>query len=304
MKPLVSIIIVNFNAGRDLLACLQSVFAIDLPLEVIVVDNASTDNSITLVEQHYSNEQRLHLIRNSANLGFSKANNLALDKLQGNYWLFLNPDCLIEKNVLLRMMVVMEENPTAGMAGCLIKNMDETIQPTCVRRLPNLRNAFVRALRLDKWLSNKSVESMDIATNKLLPTQVAPVEAISGAFMFVRPSALATVGPLDERFFLYGEDIDWMWRFQQHHWQILFVPDVAIYHAKGVCGRKRPYRVLWRKHQAMILFFNKHFKSQYHWSLRILVYMAIVGRLGSLLLLASMKNFIRSIKFKKTADIN
>lgn len=287
MQKQLSIIIVNYNSGDYLLHCVKSVLSkTNLNLEIFVVDNASVDNSITLLRTEINADPRISIIENHNNLGFSKANNVALPKTLGKYLLFLNPDCIIKAGTLERMLKVMETNPKAGMAGCLIRNEDNTVQATCVRSIPTPWNSLVRILHLNKLFPKlKIFHGLDLG-KVALPSQITDVPAISGAFMWIRRTALEQVGPLDESYFLYGEDVDWMWRFKQAGWQILFVPDVEITHAKGVCGRRNPFKVLWHKHRAMILFYRKFFSKRYPMVLRGMIYTMIVLRFTSLFIIA------------------
>jgi GT2 family glycosyltransferase len=213
---MVSIIIVNFNAGHYLLDCVSSVLANDVPLEVFVSDNNSTDNSLALLQQTFPNEPRLIIQQNNSNLGFSRGNNAVLAKTRGEFILFLNPDCVLQKNTLQQMQEVIANHPQAGMAGCLIYNPDGSVQATSVRAIPTPWNTLVRVLHLNKLFPNaKMFRGIDLGSH--IPTQTSVVEGISGAFMWVRRAALEQVGVLDEKYFLYCEDVDLMMRFQQKH---------------------------------------------------------------------------------------
>lgn len=273
-KTTISVVIVNYNAGDYLVKCVESVLATDEQIEIWISDNASTDNSIELVLQRFPHHKRIFIQLNQTNLGFAAANNAVLSKTQGEYILFLNPDCIVKPNTLHRMHEVMDENPQAGMAGCLIRNSDETIQATCIRKIPNLRNTLVRLLHLNKLISLPQIQSLDMG-DVMQQKQITAVEGISGAFMWVRRTALMQVGLLDEKYFMYGEDLDWMLRFQLKKWQILFVPDVEIIHVKGVCGNHIPLTVLWHKHKAMRLFYGKFLQNSYPGIVRYTVHLAI-----------------------------
>jgi len=117
-KNPVSVIIVNFNGGELLARSVSKVFASDIPVKVIVVDNASADNSIQLLEHEFGNDPRLTIIRNSSNLGFSSANNIAIRQAEGNFILFLNPDCLIKPDTISHLLQTFRDNDQTGMLGC------------------------------------------------------------------------------------------------------------------------------------------------------------------------------------------
>lgn len=288
MNNLVSVIIVNFNAGNYLLDCVRSILANDIPLEIFVSDNNSTDNSIALLQQVFPSEPRLTIQKNNTNLGFSRGNNAVLAKTQGEFILFLNPDCVLQKNTLQQMQSVMANYPQAGMAGCLIYNPDGSVQTTSVRAIPTPWNTLVRVLHLNKLFPHtKMFRGIDLGDH--IPTTTTCVAGISGAFMWVRRAALEQVGSLDDNYFLYCEDVDWMMRFQQNHWQILFVPEVSIVHAKSISSQQTPFAVLWYKHRGMVRFYRKFFRTRYSFVLMYLVYLAIGLRFSLLTLLTLMK---------------
>lgn len=291
---LISIIIVNYNADKYLSDCVTSLLSSKQAIEIFISDNGSTDNSIEWLKANYGHDPRIHIIENGKNTGFSLGNNIAIPFTRGNYLLFLNPDCTVEPETLSRVKQVMDENPQAGMAGCLIRNSDHTIQPTCVRGMPTPWNSLVRVLHLSKWFGkSRYFKGVDLAQVEL-PKEITAVTAISGAFMFVRRQALLDVGLLDEKYFLYVEDLDWMMRFSQRGWKILFVPDVEITHVKGACGQARPFMVLWHKHKGMMRFYQKFFRQQYSLFVMGAVYAAIWTRFLILASISMLKRLIYS----------
>jgi len=294
MKP-ISVIIVNFNAGHFLSDCVRSVLASTVPVEAIVVDNRSTDNSMDILRRDFPAEDRLKIIENQENLGFAKANNIALPVAQGDYLLFLNPDCLIRPDTLSRMLTVMEQHPQTGMAGCLILNPDGSEQAGCRRAVPTPWRTFVRLTRLYKFSKYHPKLNSFIQTDTPLPAEPVQIEAISGAFMLVRRTVLETVGPLDEGYFMHCEDLDWCMRFRQAGFQILFVPDVEILHVGGICSASRPALVEYYKHKGMVRFYRKFFRHQYPAFLMWLVMAGIVIRYFT-------KSFAVMISPKKKGD--
>lgn len=273
-----SVIIVNYNAGRFLSDCVRSVLASTVPVEVIVVDNRSSDNSVDFLRRDLPGEDRLKIIENKENLGFAKANNIALPFAQGDYVLFLNPDCLIQPDTLARMLTVMEKHPQAGMAGCLIRNPDGSEQAGCRRAVPTPWWTFVRLTGLCKFSKYHPKLNSFVQKDTPLPTEPTEIEAISGAFMLVRRSALEKVGPLDEGYFMHCEDLDWCMRFRQSGFPILFVPDVEILHVGGVSSASRPALVEYYKHRGMVRFYRKFFRHQYPVGVMWLVMAGIVLR--------------------------
>ena len=256
----VSVVTVNFNAGEELCACVRSVLASTVAVEVVVVDNGSTDGSLERLRHRLGGDPRTLLLEMHANLGFAAANNRALLETRGEFVLFLNPDCVIEPATIEGMRAVLQLHPEAGMAGCLVLNPDGSEQAGCRRLIPTPGLALGRALGLTRLFGrNRDF----VLTGTPLPAEPTEVEAISGAFMFVRRQALEAVGPLDEGYFLHCEDLDWCLRFRQAGQRVLFVPGVAIHHHQGRSSRDRPVRVLWHKHRGMVRFYRKFFRDAY-----------------------------------------
>jgi GT2 family glycosyltransferase len=259
----VSIIIVNFNGGRLLHEAVAAALSSTIPVEVLILDNGSTDGSLNTIYQAFGKDQRVHIISNGSNLGFSRANNIALKQAKGRYVLLLNPDCIIQPNTLAHMLDAMDANPTAGMAGCLIRNPDGSEQPGCRRAVPTPWRSFVRVLHLNKLFPNNPRFRTFLLHQEPLPRAPDAVEAISGAFMLVRRKAMEQVGVLDGNYFMHCEDIDWCMRFRQSGWKIVFVPNVEVLHFKGTCSRGRPIHVSYHMHRSMIHFYRKFFRRQY-----------------------------------------
>jgi GT2 family glycosyltransferase/nucleoside-diphosphate-sugar epimerase len=274
MKP-ISVIIVNFNAGTLLSDCVRSVLSSTVPVEIIVSDNWSEDSSIAGLRESFAGEERLRIIENPDNLGFAKANNRALPFAHGDFVLFLNPDCIIQPETLARMVEVMEQHPQTGMAGCLIRNPDGSEQAGCRRSVPTPWRTFIRLTRLSNFAKYHPHFESYVQTGLPMPDQPVDVEAISGAFMLVRRSAIRKVGVMDEGYFMHCEDLDWCMRFHQSGLGILFVPQVEILHVGGVCSTSRPISVEYYKHKGMVRFYRKFFQSQYPAFLMWLVLAAI-----------------------------
>jgi len=272
------VIIVNYNSGALLSATVASVQRSTVPVQIFVSDNGSTDDSLALLKARLGGEPNLHIVENGANLGFAGGNNVVLPQTGGEYVLFLNPDCRVETDTLERMLAVLDARPEVGMAGCLIRNVDGSEQPGCRRFMPRPWNALMRVVNLGKFFPENPLFRDFNLTGTPLPDQPIDMEAISGAFMLVRRSALDQVGPLDTGYFLHCEDLDWCMRFTLAGYRILFVPDVVITHVKGGCSVSRPVFVEWHKHKGMIRFYRKFFRQTYPAPLLWLVYLAVWAR--------------------------
>jgi len=240
--------------------------------QVIVVDNGSTDDSLVEVRQRFSTN-RLLLLENGFNLGFARANNIALEKisLDCRYLLFLNPDCLLTEVVIDRLLDFMENNHDVGMAGCLVTNPDGSEQRGCRRLIPTPRNTLGDLL--SRWRLS-STFSFNLSEAPL-PIEPVEVEAISGSFMFARRAVIEAIGGFDEGYFLHCEDIDLCKRVSLSGWKIFFIPDVQVTHHQGTCSRTMPLRISWYKHCGMGRFYHKFHRKRYGLPLYLLVIVAI-----------------------------
>jgi hypothetical protein len=285
LAPKVTAVIVNFNGGMLLTDSVRSVLASTEPVKVVVSDNGSTDGSIEHLRRVLGWRPQLVVMENGENLGFAKGNNVALPMTEGEHILFLNPDCVIAPDTITNMVSLMERIPGAGMAGCLIRNLDGSEQAGCRRAVPTPYLTSVRTLGLDKLFPKNPRFRSFVLTNMPLPDGPVDIEALSGAFMFVRRKALEDVGPLDEGYFMHCEDLDWCMRFRERGWRILFDPTHDITHAQGICSIGRPFRVLWHKHRGMVRFYRKFFRSSYSSGLTYAVIAAVWVRFAIIFLI-------------------
>ncbi|MBS0299757.1 MAG: glycosyltransferase family 2 protein [Proteobacteria bacterium] len=293
----VAVVIVNHNAGSLLTQCVVS--ALEQAQNVIVVDNASSDTSLTELELRFSTENRLQVIRLENNVGFAAGCNTGLSATTQPYILFLNPDCLLQENSLQRMVHVMESDPTIGMVGGYLINPDGSEQGGGRRAIPTPWRALVRAFGLYHLEKYWPRLFFDFHLNKRpLPQTPVEVEAISGALMLVRRQAIDDVGPWDEQYFLHCEDLDWCMRFKQKNWKIVFVPDAPVVHFQGTCSRSRPFFVTWHKHKGMLRFYRKFFRQHYPNTLMGLITAGVWLRFAVTVLYHSARNCYRLLKFK------
>ena len=263
--PCVSVIIVNYNAGRILSEAVNSLLCSASVAKVIVVDNNSKDHSMDEIKRLADSQSRFVIIYNKTNLGFAKACNIALAADgESDYLLFLNPDCIIDKDALEKLLDCVKSSPQAGMAGPLILNPDGTEQEGGRRGVPTPWRSFVRTFGLSRLRNRYPRLFSDFLLNgKPLPDGPVEVEAISGSCMLVRRDAMLDVGPLDEGYFLHCEDLDFCMRLRQRGWKIMFVPEARAIHYQGTCSKTRPIFVEWHKHKGMMRFYSKFFRHQY-----------------------------------------
>lgn len=291
MQLPITTIIVNYNAGAGLVNCIQAV--IDQVFEVILVDNASRDNSIELVEMHFADDTRLRIIRNANNLGFASACNTGAKAAQQPYWFFLNPDCICADDSVAELYRALTRNPKVGMVGGLLLNPDGSEQAGGRRLTPTPGRTLVRAFGLQRFAKHWPDLLVDFNLHQQpLPAKPVTVEAISGACMLVKPEAIVTVGLWDDHYFLHCEDLDWCVRFVRAGWNILFVPSATFIHEQGTCSKSRPLFVEWHKHKGMTRFYRKFFRESYSLPSLWLVIVAIWVRFGFLTLSLTIKNII------------
>jgi hypothetical protein len=258
-----SVLIVNFNGGEMVVGCVKAALTSLTRVEVLMWDNASSDGSPDLLAEIFAGESRFSLFRSQQNIGFAAGVNRLISHASGKTVLLLNPDCLLSPDTIARVWDVLEKNPEAGMAGCLICNPDGSEQAGCRRQVPTPWRSLVRVLRLDKvFFGHPRFQSISLNTTPL-PDKPVEVEAISGAFMLVTRKALEDVGLLDDHYFMHCEDLDWCMRFRRKGWQILFVPQAEVIHHQGHCSTSRPIAVELYKHKGMLRFYNKFFRHQY-----------------------------------------
>ena len=249
-----SIIIVNWNTKRLLIDCLASVFETirGIDFEVWVVDNASADGSAAAVAEKYPDA---HIVRNSENIGFAAANNLAFRKMTGLYALLLNTDTILTKNAINALYDFMEKNPKGGMACGQLLNRDGTKQ-----------NSMANFPSLTSLVANETV--LRILFPKKFPSKrreyFRPIEIDSciGACMIVRKKAIDQVGLLEEQYFFFFEETDWAYRMKLSGWKVWFVPMAEIYHLQGQSiGHNVPSRIMF--YRSRYIYFRKWYPRIY-----------------------------------------
>lgn len=228
-----SVIIVSYNVRYFIRQCLDSLFrssqAAAIDVEVFVVDNDSKDGTIPYLKDAFAsqldannNNVRLHLIANRHNVGFGRANNQALRHCKGDYVLFLNPDTIVTEHTLIDCLSTAREQPKLGAIGVAMLQANGQIAPESRRGLPTPWVAFCRMSGLTK-LFPKSRRFARYYMSYLSQEETAPIDIVSGAFMFCNRAALNEVGGFDEDFFMYGEDIDLSYRFLKAGYQNFFL---------------------------------------------------------------------------------
>ncbi len=227
--PDLSVIIVNWNV-RDLLRrCLHSILA-SLPacqLEIIVVDNGSTDGSPEMVRTEFP---QVHLMANPDNRGFTAANNQGLAVARGRYVLLLNPDTEVVGDALETLVAFADAHPDVGVVGPQLLNPDGTVQSSR-RRFPTLATALLESTWLQPYAPRRLLARYYVLDRP--DDEVQDVDWVTGAALMARREAVEQVGPLDEGFFMYSEELDWCRRFRAAGWRVIYLPTARIIHHEG-----------------------------------------------------------------------
>jgi len=276
-----SIIIVNYKTKQLTLQTLESVFAARPPknkLEVILVDNGSDDDTPEAVGRDYP---EVKIIESRENLGFAGGNNLGLRRAKGRYQLLLNSDTLIESDTLVKMIDFMDNHPRVGLATCRVELAGGKIDPASHRGFPTPWASLTYYLGLERlWPKSRLFGRYHQGWKDL--HAIHEIDTPVGAFFMIRHEVLRQVGLLDEKFFMYGEDIDLAFRIKQAGWQISYAPITRITHLKGASGINKPVKDIRIKttkafFEAMKLFYKKHYTKKYGFAVKWLVFWGIDG---------------------------
>jgi len=250
----VSIIIVNWNTKKLLLDCIRSIHETvkNISFEIWLVDNASTDGSVEAVKQNYPD---VKIIQNKKNLGFAAANNIALERMCGQYALLLNTDTILTNCAIENLFDFMEKNQGAGMACGQLLNQDGSKQ-----------NSIANFPGIHSLICNESL--LQILFPKKFPgkrreyKKHVEVDSCIGACLMIRKKAMDEVGLLDKRYFFFFEETDWAYRMKQAGWKIYFVPSAKIFHIQGqTVGHNAGSRIMF--YRSRYIYFKKWHKNSY-----------------------------------------
>ena len=280
----VSIVILNYNTRDELRTCLSallvegstSISGGPLETEVFVVDNASSDGSADMVAAEFA---WVRLIRSPHNGGFANGNNQALRLVSGDAILLLNPDSLLSRGRLAILHDALQRHPEAGMVGPKLLRPDGSMHLACRRSFPTPRVALFRMTGLSRAFP-RSPRFGCYNLTYVDPDWPIEVDSVCGACVLVRRGVLERVGLLDERFFMYGEDLDWCLRTRQAGWTVRYEPSIVVQHQHGASSRKRALRTNIHFFRAMDLFYRKHYVQRYHPLLTGVVRTSIYAALG------------------------
>ena len=257
MRSTVRVIIVSWNAKADLRACLASLAestADASRVEVVVVDNASSDGSPEMVRNEYPH---VYLRETGANLGFSGGNNVALADNRCDYVFLLNSDAMLPKGGLDTLLEWADATPDAGLIGPKVINPDGTLQFSC-RRWPTPQAGLFRNVYLGK-LFPQNQPAADYLMRDFDHASPLDVDWLSGCAMLMRRACLEQVGPLDDKtFFMYCEDMDWSLRVHEAGWRVVYAPVIDVIHKIGGSSDQVAERMIIEHSRAMVRFWKKH----------------------------------------------
>ncbi len=252
----IAVIIVNWNAREDLRRCLHALFDAPRPAldyEVWVVDNASTDNSMGMVQADFP---EVHCIANPDNRGFSKANNQAIAATESRYVLLLNSDAFIHPGALDNLVAFADAHPKTGIIGPKVLNPDGTLQFSC-RRWPTLGAGFFRNTLLGRFFPDNKF-ARDYLMGDFDHNSILPVDWVSGCAMLISRALIHKNGGLDERFYMYSEDVDICKRAWDAGYEVVYFPDAVVTHVIGRSSDKNAEKMIIEFHRSWYEYDKKH----------------------------------------------
>jgi hypothetical protein len=228
-------------------------------MEVIVVDNASTDGTVEAIKQSFP---EVILLENRTNRGFATANNQGIRIARGRYVLLLNSDTEVLDNAISKTVGFADNHPEAAVVGCRVLNPDRTLQPTCFM-FPSALNLFLAATYLYKVFPKSALFGRE-RMSWWDRNDMREVDVVTGCFMLVRMEAIEQVGLLDEGFFMYGEETDWCYRFKHSGWTVVFAPVGQIIHIGGSSTSKVANKMNLQLKAGILQFIGKHSSRQHY----------------------------------------
>lgn len=269
-----SIIIVNYNVKffleQALRTCITACRNIDA--EIYVVDNNSIDDSNSMVKDFFPG---VHLIESNINLGFAKANNIAIKKAKGEFILLLNPDTIVGEDCFIKCLQFMESHEDCGALTVKMIDGSGSLLPESKRGFPTLWAAICKFSGLWKFFPNSKLFNA-YYHGDLSYDEIQSIDVLPGAFVFVRKTVIENIGMLDEAYFMYGEDIDFSYRIKQGGYNNYYLPDPQIIHYKGESSSKSSLNYIKTFYNAMIIFTNKYYAGINKFGLLLLLKIAIV----------------------------
>ncbi|MBN1764019.1 MAG: glycosyltransferase family 2 protein [Sedimentisphaerales bacterium] len=273
----VTIIIVNWNTRDILRDCLKSIYAQtrNITFEVIVVDNASADNSVQMIRTEFP---QIILIENADNRGFAAGNNQGLEIARGRYVLLLNPDTIVLEGAIQKTVIFAEQHPKVAVIGIRNDRPGGRLIKNCFQ-FASVQNLIISSLGLHRLFP----QSRFFGRERLLwwdYQSVREVDVVAGCCMLVRREAIDRAGMMDEAYFMYGEEMDWCWRFKKAGWKILYYPDARIIHYGGMSAAQNPVEMRAAQQKSFLYFIKKRQGLFAMYIARYLFFVSGLVRLG------------------------
>jgi GT2 family glycosyltransferase len=252
-----SIVIVNYNVKNLLQKCLESIFKYqkDIEFEVTVVDNNSKDHSRKMLKRDFP---QVKLIENKRNLGFSRACNQGIKQSQGRYVLLLNPDTELTSGGIKKMMDFMDSKPEAGICGPKMTDRRGNLQFSC-RSFPSYLTAISSSQSILNRIFPENFLSQKYLLKEKNHSQIMEVDWVSGSCLLIKREVFEKVGLLDERFYMYVEDVDLCYRAKKTGFSVFYFPPVLVIHHIGKSTQKKKFNMLLEHHRGMYYFYKKHY---------------------------------------------
>lgn len=249
----VSVIVVNWNTRQLLRDCIDSIlrYADDYAVEIVVVDNHSSDGSVEMVREHYP---AVHLIANAENTGFARANNQGVRAASGRYVLLLNSDAMLTAGAFGSLMRLAESNPKIGMVGARLVNADGSFQASFTR-IPTLMQELLILSGVGRLLYGRYYPSY----GPEVEAGPQPAGYVEGACMLAPRHAYLEVGGLDEGYFMYAEDVDLCYAMQRHGWQVWYQPEAKVIHLGSASSKNRKPQREADLYRSRVRFFRKNY---------------------------------------------
>ncbi|MEO0288302.1 MAG: glycosyltransferase family 2 protein [candidate division WOR-3 bacterium] len=293
-KVMISVIVVTYNSEKFIRSCLKSVISSfkKREFEIIVVDNCSSDSTARIVYDEFKN---VRLIRLKKNKGFAYANNLAMERSNGDFLCLLNPDTIVTENALERMADFLERNDDVGMVGAKLKNFDGSLQLSC-RRFPNYLNVFFGRKSLLRNIFPNNPISKDFMLEYLDYDKIQDVDWMMGAAVMLKKDLVEKIGFFDENFKLFVEDTDLCYRIKKSGKRVVFLPDAIVFHFHGASVKEGFSRAQVYHNLGMFNFFRKHFIKT--GIFKFILYCGIIIRLYFVFLFSLFERLLTNVKGK------
>ena len=274
----ISVCIVNFNSKKQLEKCLNTIKPAIKPLsyEVIIIDNYSKDGSQELIKKHF---EKVRLITNNRNNGYTSEINRAMKIGKGKYKLIMNPDSRLMPKSIINLVTFMKQKKRSGIAGPLVLNEDGSFQWSCRRGVARPFAVFCYFLGIAKLFPQYPIFT-GYHLNHLDVKEINEVSGVSGSCMLVDQELINDIGYFDERFFAYQEDSDYCLRAINSGWKVYYNPNSMVIHKGGHGGSNSvPFRAIFEWHRSYILYYFKHFSKDYGIVFNSLYFVIMVSKL-------------------------